>query len=62
MVLKIVKKFDGTDSSKPPTSWDVISEDNQTDVLIAREMELYRLKQDEHQTTTMVIVPSLLFR
>lgn len=37
-----------------PTAWVVISEEIGTEVLIAREKELYRLKQDEHETTTMV--------
>lgn len=36
-----------------PTCWAVVSEDT-TDVVIAREKELYRLKQDEHHTSAMV--------
>ncbi|KAF2892196.1 hypothetical protein ILUMI_13977 [Ignelater luminosus] len=41
-------------SSLHPTAWVVISEERGTEVLIAREKELYRLKQDEHHTTTML--------
>ncbi|KAG5894092.1 hypothetical protein JTB14_003948 [Gonioctena quinquepunctata] len=40
-------------SSNPPTSWVVVSDDA-TEVLIARGMELYRLKQDEHHTSAML--------
>ncbi|KAJ8985073.1 hypothetical protein NQ317_019757 [Molorchus minor] len=36
-----------------PTCWAVISEDS-TEVLIARGVELYRLKQDEHHTSAML--------
>jgi hypothetical protein len=42
------------DSNLHPTSWVVISDDPHTEVLIAREKELFRLKQDEHHTGTMV--------
>lgn len=41
-------------SNIEPTSWVVISTETQTDVLVAREMELYKLTQDEHQTSTVV--------
>ncbi|KAB0801758.1 hypothetical protein PPYR_03944 [Photinus pyralis] len=37
-----------------PTAWAVISEECGTEVLIAREKELFRLKQDEYHTTTML--------
>jgi hypothetical protein len=40
-------------SNLHPTSWVVISDDPHTEVLIAREKELFRLKQDEHHTGTM---------
>ncbi|RZC42147.1 vacuolar protein sorting-associated protein 16 -like protein, partial [Asbolus verrucosus] len=41
-------------SSVHPTSWVVISDDPHTEVLIAREKELFRLKQDEHHTSIML--------
>ncbi|EFA13302.2 Vacuolar protein sorting-associated protein 16 homolog-like Protein [Tribolium castaneum] len=41
-------------SNLHPTSWVVISEDPHTEVLIAREKELFRLKQDEHHTSLML--------
>ncbi|CAG9864088.1 unnamed protein product [Phyllotreta striolata] len=37
-----------------PTSWAVVSDDDKTEVLIARSIELYRLKQDEHHTSSML--------
>lgn len=36
-----------------PTSWTIVSEDT-TEVLLARGVELYRLKQDEHHTSSML--------
>ncbi|CAH1109343.1 unnamed protein product [Psylliodes chrysocephalus] len=36
-----------------PTSWAIVSDDK-TEVLIARSVELYRLKQDEHHTSAML--------
>ncbi|XP_019868219.1 vacuolar protein sorting-associated protein 16 homolog [Aethina tumida] len=41
-------------SNVPPTCWAVVSENSCTEVLIARGMELYRLKQDEHHTSAML--------
>ncbi|KAI7815095.1 vacuolar protein sorting-associated protein [Rhyzopertha dominica] len=39
-------------SSVEPSSWIVIPEEPQTEVLVARGTELYRLTQDEHLTST----------
>lgn len=47
-------------SSTHPTCWAVVSEDT-TDVLIAREKELYRLKQDEYHTSAMVKISLVLY-
>ncbi|XP_018576701.1 vacuolar protein sorting-associated protein 16 homolog isoform X1 [Anoplophora glabripennis] len=41
-------------STVDPTCWAVVSEDNNTEVLITRGLELYRLKQDEHHTSAML--------
>lgn len=41
-------------SNVDPTCWAVISEDSNTEILIARGLELYRLKQDEHHTSAML--------
>lgn len=54
--LKAIFLFLG--SSAHPTCWAVVSEDT-TDVLMAREKELYRLKQDEYHTSAMVILPKI---
>ncbi|KAK4881688.1 hypothetical protein RN001_005007 [Aquatica leii] len=43
-------------SSIDPTAWVAISEDKGTEVLIAREKELFRLKQDDYNNTTMLEV------
>ncbi|XP_050500351.1 vacuolar protein sorting-associated protein 16 homolog [Diabrotica virgifera virgifera] len=40
-------------SGVQPTSWTVVSEDT-TEILVAREYELYRLKQDEHHTSAVL--------
>lgn len=37
-----------------PTSWAVLSEERSTDILVARETELFKLKQDEHNVSTMI--------
>lgn len=42
-----------------PTAWTVVAEERATEVLIAREKELYRLKQYEHHTATLVRVLEL---
>ncbi|CAH0559319.1 unnamed protein product [Brassicogethes aeneus] len=41
-------------SNMAPTCWAVVSESSCTEVLIARGMELYRLKQDEHHTSAVL--------
>lgn len=41
-----------------PSSWIVIPEEPQTEVLVARGTELYRLTQDEHLTSTAVCIKS----
>ncbi|KAL1505520.1 hypothetical protein ABEB36_005068 [Hypothenemus hampei] len=41
-------------SSVDPTCWSIVSEETSTDVLFAREKELYRLKQDEYHTSTIL--------
>lgn len=41
-------------SPSDPKSWEVVSEELSTEVLLARDKELYRLKQDEHHTSAML--------
>lgn len=37
-----------------PTSWTVLSEDRNTEVYVAKETELFRLRQDERNVSTMI--------
>ncbi|KAF7282142.1 vacuolar protein sorting 16 [Rhynchophorus ferrugineus] len=41
-------------SSSEPTCWEVVCEETSTEVFIARDLELYRLKQDEQHTSAML--------
>jgi hypothetical protein len=40
--------------SVPPSSWTIISEDRQTRVLVAKDRELYVLKQSEQDALRVV--------
>jgi len=40
--------------SVPPSSWTIISEDRQTRVLVAKDRELYVLKQSEQHALPVV--------
>lgn len=41
-------------SASEPTCWEVVSEESSTEVFLARDKELYRLKQDEQHTSAML--------
>ncbi|XP_060525392.1 vacuolar protein sorting-associated protein 16 homolog isoform X2 [Cylas formicarius] len=52
--IKTRQLSDITKSNIPPTCLAVISEDSTTEMLLARNRDLYRLKQDEHHTSAIL--------